>query len=102
MMDVNSIDIVGERVDGCIDLYIVVAELIEESEEIQTQLLDKTENYLVYIKSPQFKNDYPNVAIDKVYIKLKFTKKPSEMLLKWLHEVELWVNSEGVNLLISS
>ena len=28
-MDINSIDIVGERVDGCIDLYIVVTESIE-------------------------------------------------------------------------
>lgn len=101
-MDINSIDIVGERVDGCIDLYIVVTESIEKSEELQTQLLDKIENYLVYIKSPQFKKDYPNISVDKVYIKLKFTKKISEMLLKWLREVELWVNSEGVNLLISS
>lgn len=31
-MDINSIDIVGERVDGGIDLYIVIVEEIEESE----------------------------------------------------------------------
>lgn len=31
-MDINSIDIVGERVDGGIDLYMVIAEEIEESE----------------------------------------------------------------------
>lgn len=101
-MDINLIDIVGERVDGGIDLYIVIVEEIEKSEKLQTQLLDKIENYLVYIKSLQFKHDYPSVSVDKVYIKLKFSKKPSEILLKWLYEIKLWVNSNGVNLIILS
>lgn len=101
-MDINLIDIVGERVDGGIDLYIVIVEKIEESEKLQTQLLDKIEKYLVYIKSLQFKYDYPSVSVDKVYIKLKFSKKPSEILLKWLYEIKIWVNSNGVNLIILS
>lgn len=101
-MDINSIDIVGERTDGGIDLYIVIVEKIEESEKLQTQLLDKIENYLAYINSLQFRKDYPSVSVDKVYIKLKFTKKPSEILLKWLDEIEIWVNSNGVNLIILS
>lgn len=46
-MDINLLDIVGERVDGGIDLYIVIVEEIEKSEKLQTQLLDKIEKYLV-------------------------------------------------------
>lgn len=46
-MDTNLIDIIGERVDGGIDLYIVISGAIEESEELQTQLLDKIESYLL-------------------------------------------------------
>lgn len=101
-MDTNLIDIIGERVDGGIDLYIVISDAIEESEELQTQLLDKIENYLVYVNSSEFKKDYPCVSTENVYIKLKFSQKLSEVLLKWLQEIEIWVNSNGTNLLIIS
>lgn len=101
-MDTNLIDIIGERVDGGIDLYIVISDAIEESEELQTQLLDKIENYLVYINSSELKKDFPCVSAENVYIKLKFSQKPSEVLLKWLHEIKIWVNSNGTNLLIVS
>lgn len=101
-MDINVIDIIGERVDGGIDLYIVISDAIEESEELQTQLLDKIENYLAYINSSELKKDFPCVAAENVYIKLKFLQKPSEALLEWLHEIKTWVNSNGTNLLIVS
>ncbi len=42
-MDTNSIDIIGKRVDGGIDLVIIVPDVLEDSEELQSQLLDKIE-----------------------------------------------------------
>jgi len=47
--DVNAIDIIGERNDGGIDLFIISSGKLEDSVEQQTLLLDKIENYLVYL-----------------------------------------------------
>ena len=96
-MDTNSIDIIGERNDGGIDLFIIIEDSIEKSEELQTQLLDKIENYLIYINSSNFKDDFPSILIDDVCIMLKFAIKPSDRLQKWLYEIKLWVNTNGVN-----
>jgi hypothetical protein len=57
-MDTNSIDIIGKRVDGGIDLVIIVPDVLEDSEELQSQLLDKIENYLNYIKGAEFKKRF--------------------------------------------
>ena len=99
-MDTNSIDIIGKRVDGGIDLVIIVPDGLENSEVTQTQLLDKIENYLKYVNSEEFKKDFPEVISEKVSIKLKMTIEPSERLLKWLDEIGSWVESSGVKLLV--
>ena len=39
--DVNAIDIIGERNDGGIDLFIISSGKLEDSVEQQTLLLDK-------------------------------------------------------------
>ncbi|MBO4456227.1 MAG: hypothetical protein J5802_00760 [Butyrivibrio sp.] len=95
-MDTNSIDIIGKRVDGGIDLVIIVPDEVENSEDIQTQLLDKIENYLKYANSEEFKKDFPDVISGKVTLKLRLGKTPSERLLKWVDEIGSWVKSSGV------
>lgn len=95
-MDTNSIDIIGKRVDGGIDLVIIVPDGVEKSEVIQTQLLDKIENYLKYVNGEEFKKDFPDVIFEKVVIRLKMKTEPSERLLKWLDEIGQWVVSNGV------
>ena len=49
--DINSIDIIGVRNDWEIDLFIDFLGKLEDSVEQQTLLLDKIENYLVYLNS---------------------------------------------------
>ena len=49
--DINSIDIIGVRNDWEIDLFIVFSGKLEDSVEQQTLLLNKIENYLVYLNS---------------------------------------------------
>lgn len=99
-MDTNSIDIIGKIVDGGIDLVIIVPDVLEDSEELQSQLLDKIENYLNYIKGAEFKKDFPGIGSDNIFIKLKLRVEPSERLLKWLDEIKRWVESSGVKLLV--
>lgn len=94
--DVNSIDIIGERNDGGIDLFIISSGKFEDSVKQQTLLLDKIENYLVYLGGTEFKKDFPNVSIENIYIKLKVYEKPSDVTMKWLSEVATWIQSNGV------
>ena len=65
--DVNSIDIIGERNDGGIDLFIISSGKFEDSVEQQTLLLDKIENYLVYLRGTEFTKDFPNVSTENIY-----------------------------------
>lgn len=94
--DVNSIDIIGERNDGGIDLFIISSGKFEDSVKQQTLLLDKIENYLVYLGGTEFKKDFPNVSSENIYIKLKVYEKPSDVTMKWLSEVATWIQSNGV------
>lgn len=93
--DVNAIDIIGERNDGGIDLFIISSGKFEDSVEQQTLLLDKIENYLVYLNSIDFTKDFPNVSSDNKYIKLKVCERPSDMTMKWLSEIATWIQSNG-------
>ncbi len=92
--NVNAIDIIGERNDGGIDLFIISSGRLEDSVEQQTLLLDKIENYLVYLNSTDFMKDYPNISGDK-YIKLKVCERPSDMTMEWLSEISTWIQSNG-------
>lgn len=56
--EVNAIDIIGERKDGGIDLFIISLGKLEDSVEQQTLLLDKIEKYLVYLNSIDFMKDF--------------------------------------------
>ncbi len=95
--DANSIDIMGERNDGGIDLYIISSGKLDDSVEQQNLLLDKIENYLMYLNSSDFVRDFPNISNGNKHIKLKIAEKPSDILLKLFREIEIWVNSNGVN-----
>ena len=93
--DVNAIDIIGERNDGGIDLFIISSGKFEDSVEQQTLLLDKIENYLVYLNSNDFKKDFPKASSDNKYIKLKVRERPSDATMKWLKEIAAWIQSNG-------
>ena len=57
--DVNSIDIIGERNNGGIDLFIISSGKLEDSVEQQTLLLDKIENL-------PLKKNYYHILINMV------------------------------------
>lgn len=94
--DVNIIDVVGERKDGAIELFIFSEGKEEMSEEQQSFLLDKIENYITYLNSSKFVEEFPNVSKDKKYIIIKYREKPSDNLLAWLHEIKTWVESNDI------
>ena len=47
--DANTLDIIGERKDGGLELYIISSGEMDDSPESQSLLLDKVQNYLGYV-----------------------------------------------------
>ena len=76
--DANTLDIIGERKDGGLELYIISSGEMDDSPESQSLLLDKVQNYLGYVSNSQFKEDFPNVAKDNIWIVLKFEEEPPQ------------------------
>ncbi len=93
--DANSIDILGKRKDGGIDMFIVSSGSMDASPQTQTLLLDKVENYLTYVNSPQFQQEFPGKE-KSVNIVLQLEEKPPELLLALCEKIAGWTEENGV------
>jgi hypothetical protein len=95
--DVDKLDIMAERKDGGVELYIVSTGPLDDSQNTQTLLLDKIQNYLSYINSDEFKKEFPNITKDKTWIILKMKEEPSLLIKELCEKVALWVQDNGAN-----
>ena len=95
--DANNLDIEAVRNNGIIELFIISSGRFDDSAEQQTLLMDKTENYIGYILSDEFKSNHPDYLKEKVWIVLSLDKKPTTLLAKLCRKIKPWVNSYGIN-----
>lgn len=95
--DANNLDIEAVRKDGAIELFIISSGEFDDSAEQQTLLMDKTENYIGYILSDEFKSKYPNCLREKVWIVLSLDNKPSILLEELCRRICPWVNSYDIH-----
>lgn len=98
--DTNSVDIIGERLDGGIEFIIVSSGEFDDSAEPQTMLLDKIENYIAYLNSDKFSLEFPHIDKRKRWIKLRCEEKPTLLLLELGKKIDEWVTGEGINFVI--
>lgn len=95
--DANAIDIIGEREDGGIEFYVISSGAFDDSEEQQMLLLDKIENYLTYMSSNQFKEEFPVVSESNRWIIFQLDEPPSKLLLSLCDKINDWVKENGAN-----
>lgn len=95
--DANTIDIIGERKDGGIELYVISSGAFDDSTEQQTLLLDKIDNYLAYMNSSQFEKEFPLVSKDNKWIILELDETPSQLLLSLCERINDWVKENDAN-----
>ena len=95
-MDTNTVDIIGQRADGGLDLFIVLDQDIDNLPDEQTLLLDKIENYITYVESDIFAKDFPDVPKDKVTIRLAVKYNPSQQFCKWFEDISAWIQDNGI------
>ena len=93
----NNLDIEAVKKDGSVELFIISSGKFDDSEEQQTLLIDKIENYIAYVMSDEFKDNYPDCLNEKIRIVLSLDKKPSALLAELCKRIRLWVNSYGIN-----
>ena len=95
--DANNLDIEAVRKDGSVELFIISSGKFDDSEEQQTLLMNKTENYIGYVLSDEFKSNHPDCSKGKSWIVLSLDKKPSALLVELCKRIYSWVNSYGIN-----
>ena len=95
--DANNLDIEAIGKDGFIELFIISSGKFDDSNEQQSLLMDKIENYIGYVLSDEFKNNHPDFLKEKVWIVLSLDKKPSTLLVELCRRISPWVNSYGIN-----
>ena len=101
-MDAHTIDILGKKEDGSLELVIVMDKMIDDSPAEQKVLLDKIENYMGYVDSKDFKVDFPNVSKDAVEIRLLMPNSPSEEFVQWLGSIKSWVEENGLKFRVTT
>lgn len=98
--DENSIDLMAERKDGGIDLFIISSGEIDSSEQTQKLLLNKVEKYLGYINSKDFKQDFIDIDTKKIRIIFEVEKKAPELLMKLCEKIVPWAEENGVKFIV--
>ena len=95
--DANNLDIEAIGKDGSIELFIISSGKFDDSNEQQSLLMDKIENYIGYVLSDELKNNHPDFLKEKVWIVLSLDKKPSTLLVELCKKINPWVKSYGIN-----
>ena len=91
IQDPDSIDLMGQRRDGGVDLVIVSSGALDESPETQKLLLDKIEAYLRYINSPDFHREFPQATPENTRILLRLEEEASPIILALIQQIIPWV-----------
>jgi hypothetical protein len=89
--DIYSIDMIGRRRDGGVDLGIIISQKMTASMEHQQLLMDKVEAYLKAINSDRFRNDYGDPPPSKTVILVKCLVSPDHVIAALVKRMERWV-----------
>ena len=87
---IDNLDILAELRGGGAKLVIVIATPLQADERSQRRLLKKIENYLEYISSPEFKNEFGAPDPSRVSIVVKIHKQSDPVVFDLLKRCEPW------------
>jgi len=96
--DLLTIDMIGRRKDGGVDLGIIVSGKLTGSKEDQQLLMDKVEAYLKAIKSDKFQRDFNNPPPRKTQILIKCLVPPEREIVELVKSMERWVRDNSARI----
>jgi hypothetical protein len=97
----DSIDIIGERKDGGVDLAIVDSDPSDASPETRRLLREKIEGYLRAIDSDAFQERYAFPSAGQTRIVVACLTQPNPKLAEWVEEWKPWVEENRARLILS-
>lgn len=97
---IGKLDALAKFPDGRRDLGIVIASPLDESQYSQSRLLNKIQNYVQYLKSPEYESEFGKPTPDLVSLTVKIHQGSSELVFALLEKCKSWVNGSGASLLV--
>ncbi len=76
----NGVDLAAGREDGGLDLYILKPDSVNASPESQKLLLEKVDQYLHYVTSGAFREDFPHADRKRITIIFEPMENASELM----------------------
>jgi hypothetical protein len=98
IQNLDSIDVIGQRHDGGVDLAIVNSNPADASPKTRELLRRKIAGYLGAIKSDAFLEEYGFPAANQILIVVVCLTEPNHELVGWVEEFRPWVEANGARL----
>ena len=89
--NMTTIDMIGARKDGGVDLVILVGGKLDGTIKHQQLLLDKVERYLLAINSDTFRKDFKNPPSNRTYIVVKCAIDPDPVIVRFIEAMKPYV-----------
>ena len=102
IQDLESVDIVAPRVNGIVELYIVASGPLDASPQTQKLLLDKVQNYLEMIASPDFQAEFNNPPSERVHIIVACEFRVDPVIRLLVERSKQWVAQNGARIRLES
>lgn len=99
---IGNIDMISTKKNDDIDLIIIVSGYLNDSEYTEKRILQKVNNYLHFINSSSFHEEFGIPCATKVNIILKCSKIPHANVYELIHSIQEQVNSYNASIKIEA
>ena len=99
---VNNLDVVAKRRTGGADLVIIVTKPMDGDEPSLRRLMQKIENYLGFILSGDFEQEFGPPDPSKARIVVKIDKRSDPAVFELLRQCEPWALDNKTTLVIDT
>ncbi len=100
LTDVDTVDVVGVRKDGGLDLVISVSDVLDDSEATLQLLQGKLQNYISAADNLSFLKHYGKVAGTRVTVHISCEHRISSAATKVIEEMRKIANAKNVDVFV--
>ena len=99
IQSLDSIDILGHRKDGGVDLVIVVSSFLDDTSEHEHLLKQKIQNYVDGIFSDELQGEFGSIENTQYTIVLKCTVEPHPNMTSKIQAIAQYLNEFHISLI---
>lgn len=98
IQNLQSVDILGKRHDGGIDLVIVASSHLDGSASTQKLLLEKLDSYFAYLTSAEFACEFGPPEQKRVTVIVRSYDQPDPVIVELLKSCRPWASEHHATL----